>query len=143
MNDEGILLASGVLTWPAHERRSDRYGSVRLSANLNDDAAAVDLPLEHCGRYGRLLVQVLENRPSRHIGDLFHMIFPTTPAVGDWIILGEGILFDGSDEFGAAIGLEPVSERSSFWLDPHQLYKVHDQTVDLYFHPIERSEAPQ
>lgn len=34
-----------------------------------------------------------------------------------------------------AVGLRPAVPRPSDWLDPHRLYRAHDQTVALYFAP--------
>lgn len=115
-----ILIGHGQLNWPPGERISDRYGMVRLNG--------VDIAPTHAGEQATLYAVVTEARKSRHIGDLFRGLFPSTPSVGDQIELGTGTLFfeDGG------VGLEPPDGRDTDWLDPHALYSVHDLTVDLY-----------
>src|SRR6267142_6535668 len=129
-----IKLGTGVLTWHPSERRSDRYGTVWLIDSSDGVIleSAVHVPLVNLpqtGTAGKLFVRVLEARKSHHIGDLFRGIFPSTPASGETIVLGEGSFFkEQSDE----VGLRPVEERRSDWLDPNALYRAHDQTVELY-----------
>jgi hypothetical protein len=91
------------------------------------------------GTIGRLLVRVLATRESYHIGDGDRKIKPTTPEVGEVIILGEGELFvemaDYNDAFISSIGVRPEDGREMDWMDPHALYRAHDQTVELAFEP--------
>jgi hypothetical protein len=143
-----ILLGSGVLSWPASERRSDRYGVVGLASDASPEARF--LPLVLCRatrRRGALLVEIVTTRASHHVGDLFHGFFPSTPTVGEEIGLGVGTLFYETAEREVItatptqtccyVGLKPSEERAHFWLDPPALYRCHDQTVNLYFIPEE------
>ena len=91
------------------------------------------------GAVGRLLVKVLATRESYHIGDFERNIKPTTPKVGEVIILGDGELFvemaGYNDTFINSIGVRPENGRERDWMDPHALYRAHDQTVELSFEP--------
>ncbi len=134
----------GSLSWHPTERRTDRYGTVAL---LSKDSQGKEIvPDAHllpgnitmfAGMKGRLVCVVLAHRESMHIGDLFRDIRPSTPDVGEEIILGEGKLFyqKPTDQPIAALGLEPEDGRFNDWLDPHKLYRAHEQTVELYFEP--------
>jgi hypothetical protein len=145
---ETILLGRGVLNWPGSERRSDRYGLITLSARSGgylgsgeekDEPARIHdaLRSDVCvGRVGTLVAVILETRKSGHIGDFFRGIFPSTPNVGDEFELGTGKLFysdPGYDSGELAVGVKPEEPRDSDWMDPRQLYKCHDQTVELRF----------
>lgn len=51
--------------------------------------------------------------------------------------LGPGILRIGLVEawdssVTTSVGLEPEDDRPTLWLDPRALYRLHDQTVDLF-----------
>ena len=122
-----LRVGFGRLSWNPSERVSDRYGTVslwRLDANER-----VEIETELSGMTGRLIAVIKGTRKSGHIGDIFRCISPSTPAVGDEIVLGVGTVFySGSD-----IGLEPQDGRQSDWLDPRALYRCHDQTVELVF----------
>ena len=105
------LLATGNLTWNSAERRTDRYGSVRLT-----DAAAGDTDVflapemdELEGRQGRLVAEVLEPVDSPHMGDLFRGLSPTTPDLGERVVFGEGELF--IEHYGRAIHEQSEMER--------------------------------
>jgi hypothetical protein len=117
-----ILIGQGVLNWSSRERISDRYGYVTLDGydkfNIN-----------RSGSEGELICEILETRQSNHVGDLFHGIFPSTPKVGEEISLGKGLLSFNAD----AVGLKPKDGRTKWWLDPKALYRVHCQTVRLWF----------
>lgn len=121
------LLGSGILNWPSFERQTDRYGSVNL--NLPGDVL-IKLPQDLAGRYGKLTAEIKEVRRSGHIGDIFRGLYPSQPAVGDTLILGEGTLFFDVYE---TVGLKPSDGRDSDWLNPEVLYRLHTQTIDLYF----------
>ncbi len=130
----------GVFTWPSAERRSDRYGvvtvdrqgcQVLLDVAVSCDVAALRLM---AGRRVRVTAHVVEVRTSGHIGDIFRELFPTTPAVGEEHLLGEGVLFLEELEWspiGVGLGLLPEDGRSTDWFDPRLLYRLHDQTVLL------------
>ncbi len=137
-----IELGVGVLTWARGERVSDRYGSVFLMPEGQDSLHQDDetfVPLARPssisssdGR-GRLIAEVLETRQSTHIGDFFRGLSPKTPEVGDRLVLGEGILFFDTEDWGDQVGLMPDDGRETDWLDPRSLYTAHEQTVRLLF----------
>lgn len=137
---EQVVVGRGRLTWDAGERRSDRYGYVYL-INSGDsksagpaDYAALNVQEKHIGLGVRLLAVVTETRRSTHIGDLYHCIFPTTPDVGETVVLGTGTLTVGRNCEGApAIGVKPSDERQVMWLDIYALYRCHEQTVELRY----------
>lgn len=121
-----ILLGRGILGWFRDERISDRYGSVHLEANSDLE--------EFCnGQRGRLSALILETKESSHCGDLFRGIYPSTPKIGEEIILGEGELFYFVNYGVKAVGVIPDDKRESDWLNPINLYRCHDQTVELRF----------
>lgn len=125
------ILGEGLLSWPSHERVSDRYGAVTLTAV---DGNRTPLGAEVEGQHGTLVAEVLETRESMHVGDFFRGFSPSTPSVGDRIVLGTGTVFLG--DYGS-VGLSPDDGRDADWLDPHALYRAHDQTVRLLFEPAE------
>lgn len=121
-------LGTGVLDWEREERISDRYGVVKLFNHPGEGKKPIRL--RHLTEaYGGLIAVVREVRDSSHIGDLFHLVFPSKPEVGEQVILGEGTLFFGDD----GVGLMPDDGRETLWLDIHALYRVHNQTVTLFF----------
>jgi hypothetical protein len=122
-------IGTGVLDWDRKERISDRYGSVMLLDRPQSYQKPLGLCLSNEGKHGRLLAMVREIRESAHIGDLFHGVYPSKPDVGDIILLGEGTLFFSADR----VGLLPDDNRSSLRLDIYGLYRVHNQTVTLFF----------
>lgn len=126
-------LGSGVLLWSKHERRTTRYGSVSLWTSAGFEREAIPFPNAPVGQHGILVVTVLETRQSDHIGDLDLGITPRTPAVGEEIVLGDGVLFiDTNPDTGVpSIGLHPSDGRDTEWLNPRALYAVHSQTVRL------------
>ena len=125
------IIAIGILSWNSEERRSDRYGSVHITEDLDGDRF-IKFPNDILDKKGKLFAIVAETRQSRHIGDLFRGIYPQTPTTGDRIELGEGTVFFENN----SIGLMPDDGRDSDWLNPVNLYKLHEQTVALYFEPI-------
>ena len=126
-----VTVGEGRLTWPRHERVGDRYGAVMLAQEGNLDAH-VRFNSSLSGSRGTLIAEVMDVRPSPHIGDLFRGLFPTTPQVGERIVLGTGTVFMDMSRDGAdAIGLQPDDGRSTDWLDPEALYRAHWQTVSL------------
>ncbi|MBI2035758.1 MAG: hypothetical protein HYT12_03720 [Candidatus Liptonbacteria bacterium] len=125
-------LGTGVLNWDIDERCSDRYGQVFLLSSP-DSEERVKLVQVKGGVRGRLMAIVKETRQSRHIGDLFHGVFPKTPKVGQKITLGEGTLFFRNYN---AVGVQPDDGRDTLWLDINGLYKAHEQTVTLYFEEL-------
>jgi len=123
-----IVLGQGRLSWNAEERRTDRYGTVTLYDN---DDEPISLKQVREGRKGCLIATVTEPKVSGHIGDMFRNIRQEhPPKKDDEVVLGIGKIFYMED---SRVGLEPVEKRDSDWLDPHQLYKVHDSIVVLCF----------
>jgi len=135
MEHRRVLMGKGILNWPTGERIFDRYGLVGLwseTALSIKDLLSFDIePVE--GIKGKLVVKVIEPRRSQHIGDFFHGFSPTTPDVGEEIILGEGSVFYEN----GFVGLEPDEGRRTFWLKPKKLYRAHQQLVELYFEKLE------
>jgi hypothetical protein len=136
-----ISLGKGVLTWNREERVSDRYGTVylmeeghtSLTTKSSPSLVGAETPTLS-GKKGKLVAVVLEARESTHIGDMFRGIRPRTPGVGQSIELGEGLLFtEPAYDGGLIVGLQPIDERNSDWLDPRALYDAHEQTVELFF----------
>ena len=148
---KNIRLGCGMLTWGRGERVSDRYGAVYLSQRRIDwqkdptgngmeaigsvkfDASALKANVGQCGK---LVAKVVQSRDSQHIGDWFHSVSPSTPDVGEVIVLGEGRLFsepamDPGDS--PQFGLRPEDGRDTLWLDIHALYRCHEQTVEICF----------
>lgn len=128
-------LGIGVLNWDRVERVCDRYGTVTLFAShkaFDERKVSLNTSNVELGTRGYLVALVKETRKSRHIGDIYHNIAPETPEVGQRIVLGEGRIFVEDEN----VGLEPLDSRESHWLDVRALYKVHDQTVELYFEEI-------
>jgi hypothetical protein len=145
--NNAIIVGKGQLTWPANERRTDRYGSVLLYSHNEQNGnpvpyAALDTTL--CAdQKGTLVAVILESRASTHIGDLFRGIRPHQPKIGDEITLGKGMLFydeldDDDDEPLTTVGIEPEDGRDEDWMDPQSLYNCHQQTVELRFIPSEQ-----
>jgi len=118
----------GELGWRPCERITDRYGTIGLYRGQKP------ISLEHIssfeGTHGHLTCRVKGVRPCLHLGDILRGLRPEQPKVGEVFILGEGNLFI---EDGKCIGVEPTDGRETDWLDPHQLYKVHSQIVELFF----------
>jgi hypothetical protein len=136
-----IKLAHGVFTWSGSERRSDRYGSFNLLAEPFDGKEVTkptydtEVAKKLEDKRVRIFVRVLATRKSNHIGDLFLGILPSTPEVGEEVDLGVGILHTEPCEYDHKVtstSLEPGDGRDTFWFDPRKLYRLHDQTVDIF-----------
>jgi hypothetical protein len=139
-----ILLGKGVLTWNATERRSDRYGAVWLmeDGNTSLDPRTPERTLDGKalrsvnGQRGTITAEVIDPRESTHIGDLFRGIFPSRPMKWESITLGSGEVFvEHDDHAGDVVGIKPDDGRDKDWLNPHALYRAHEQLVELRFHP--------
>lgn len=142
------LLGTGVLTWNRSERASDRYGTVALIAdgeNSQTRGGSYLLLERVCGR-GRLFVVVLEERTSTHIGDLVRGIFPKPTRAGSKILLNKkaGTVFlEKNVQAGISIGIRPDDPtQTSDWLDPRQLYRVHEHLVELWYEYETPRRAP-
>ena len=131
------LIGTGILDWQRFERQSGRYGAFALFAPKDEDEHVVLAPQpELVGAHGKLVVKVLKTRQSTHLGDWGRGISPATPTVGEEIILGAGALFfedEGEeDDRLLAVGVRPADDEYP-WMDPGRLYRVHQQTVEVYF----------
>src|SRR5260370_34176704 len=121
MTATATTLGEGVLNWSRYERISDRYGAIHLS--IGNYITWKDAPAD---TRGTLVAYVLATRQSRHIGDLFRGISPSTPEVGEAITLGTGTLFTQIDDDVPVIGVKPDDGREHDWMDPTALYRRHD-----------------
>ena len=144
-------LGHGIFSWSGDERRSDRYGSfILLDAPYGKAACLVptynlDLAQKLEGKRVRIVVKVIEPRMSGHAGDLFLGIFPSTPEAGEMVVLGVGIFSvqpDGQDEQINSTVLAPGDGREVFWIDPRKLYRLHDQTVDVWVEETTEAVSP-
>ena len=142
-----IHFASGIFTWWGEERRTDRYGSFVLeNKNHNGDASSqIILNKEYkdfVDKKVKITAIVKENRESGHLGDVFLNITPSKPEVNEEIVLGIGC-FKTEDcswsENKLQFVLFPDDGRSVFWFNPEILYRLHDQTVDMYIEETEEA----
>ncbi len=139
----------GALSWDGIERRLDRYGSVTFWDEDSEDRKLDGIPVYHNmdaleeleGTKGSLYALIVDTRKSTHIGDLFRGFKPTTPKIGDKIVLGKGRLFYHDNGNYVSIGLQPLDGREKDWLDPKSLYRCHEQTVNLYFEYMSDAET--
>ena len=132
MTATATTLGEGVLNWSRYERIGDRYGAIHLSTtpDSEDYADWSDAP---AGTVGTIVAHIIQTRESQHIGDMFRGIGPSTPEVGEEIVLGTGTLFTQLDSGVPVIGVEPSDGRENDWMDPRALYRCHSQTVRLEF----------
>jgi hypothetical protein len=145
-----IKISHGVFGWEGKERRSDRYGAIHLVpgpcigtvvTQVTHDIEAFNA-LE--GKRVRLTCKVIESRQSGHIGDVFLGIIPSQPDVGEEVDLGVG-KFTTSMGYGneLEILLQPGDGRREFWMDPRKLYRLHDQTVDIFAEETTEEYSPK
>jgi hypothetical protein len=135
------VLGEGILNWNTGERQTDRYGSVMLTRipmnnPLGEKLGYTSLDEKFEGKHGSLTATVTLNRLSPHIGDLFRGLYPpkTPTPIGTELLLGIGtVFFEDNREGGPCVGLSPDDGRQNDWLDPEVLYKLHNQTVVLFF----------
>lgn len=145
---ERIKLGCGIFMWNAAERRTQQYGYFFLCDKPYNESIIVDVEynsqamVDLRGDKVKLTAVVLETRASGHAGDLYIDILPTTPSVGEEIVLGVGRFDINYNPFPPPtyeMCLFPSDGRSTYWLDPKVLYRLHDQTVELY---AETTEEP-
>lgn len=143
------LVGHGVFSWDAAERRSNRYGSIHLDDvpynGVKVCSSYLRVLLLPVGKRVRITAKVVEARDSGHIGDLFLKISPSRPEVGEEVDLGVGVLETAKGYDGTlSLVLQPNDGRKELWIDPRKLYRLHDQTVDLYVEETSDpfSEAP-
>lgn len=130
----------GALTWNSRERRSDRYGSIGLQQEAVDVNAGLDSPAVRMdafkplvGKRARLTATVVVTGDSCHIGDLFRGIGPSKTPVGEVLDLGVGqvVAIDESDDMISLVFCRDGRQDENDWMDPNQLYRLHDHVVDL------------
>jgi len=138
----------GIFMWMAGERQTGRYGYVFMSRHDFAQKVFVEATLDNeqaesfIGKKVRLICKIVDTRKSGHVGDRFLSIKPSTPAQGEEIELGVG-LFSKTEELGeTVVGLEPNDGRDVNWVDPRVLYRLHDQTVELYAEETEDAFTP-
>jgi hypothetical protein len=137
-----VKVAHGILGWDADERRSNRYGAVFVDDEDFDRTARVKSHMDVDALRGlqgqrvHVTCVVVEARKSGHVGDQFLKLVPSKPAVGETIDLGVGILELQPVEWRRtpSLVLRPGLDvrREELWIDPRKLYRVHDQTVDIF-----------
>lgn len=122
----------GVLNWHDKEYISSRFGYITLSGENNfiDKAFIFTKQIDLGNLYGK----VLSTRNSE-LSDYDENVKVITPKVGEMILLGQGTLVFSEEENG--VGLFPSHGLEDYWLNPHSLYKLHSQTIELYIEPIE------
>ena len=144
---ERVLIASGVLSWHKRERVSNRYGGFFLDEVPYNGQTPVCKPAFNKeairpfqGKHVKLTAKVIDARKSGHVGDFALGIFPSQPEIGEEIELGIGPLnvYEEGD-FNCFSLLPSFDNRQELWLDPRKLYRLHDQTIELY---AEFSHAP-
>lgn len=138
------LIATGIFMWDSPERREQRYGYFSC-ANKTFDKDVTVQPTFNMSRASRwrgqkvkITAKIVAARPSGHAGDLYLNILPSMPEVGEEIVLGVGT-FDYREnpytDDQMDMGIMPADGRDKYWLDPHILYRLHDQTVKIYGEP--------
>lgn len=141
-----MLIGKGIFGWDGSDRRTRRYGGVQLDSTDYERRVMVEVEVNQeavlslQGRV-RLYGKVIESRVSGHIGDLFIKVKPTQPGVGEIVELGVGQIGLEPCAYSPipCILLKPEDGRREFWMDPYKLYRLHDQTVELY---AEETELP-
>ncbi|MFA6661434.1 MAG: hypothetical protein WCS56_00205 [Bacilli bacterium] len=145
-----VQIAHGILTWDGIERRSQRYGTFILDntdyysnvhvLNFVNKAHLQTL----VGKQVRLTAKVLKSRDSGHVGDQFLHIFPSKPKAKEEVEIGVGHLFIEKGFGGnTAIGLIPSDGRETLWLNPIKLYRLHDQTIDIFIEETTDKDSPK
>jgi hypothetical protein len=136
----------GIFGWSGTERRTDRYGGFVLNQATFEGADRVAAHLDNkaleplIGKRVHIWCKVITNRESGHAGDLFLGILPTKPEIGEVVDLGVGTLdLEWGFEGLTAVVLRPGDGRDTFWYNPHKLYRLHDQTVEVF---IEATDLP-
>ncbi len=135
------MTASGSLSWVSTERQTSRYGGIMLTteyANVNKGETSDNVSLDGFAQFIGCLVEVtatvLVTRKSCHDGDKWSGIYPTQTPVGTVVNLGIGRVVG----IQKALGCESlifrrghVEENEPFWIDPKQLFSLHDHDVEL------------
>jgi hypothetical protein len=132
------IVGFGIFTWEGFERRSNRYGSFTLCSKDYNETTTVEPFLNDLsgfqGKRVRIVAKIITARESGHLGDKILGIYPSMPEIGEEIEIGVGIFNCKESTWNNfnEIFLLPNDGRNKFWIDPHILYQLHDQTVEIY-----------
>ena len=143
-------IATGIFMWDREERVTGRYGVIYCGSSSYEGKAKVVPTLDEerlrdlSGKRVKAWCVVREARDSGHIGDLFLGITPSRPEVGECVDLGVAILTVARNlDRELAIKLHPGDGRESLWLDPRKLYRLHDQTVEIFIEETNEHHSPR
>lgn len=132
-------IGRGQLRWPQMERVSGRYGCLLLytenfGVDESDHADGVSLETRP-GAQGTLKAEILKTHQSYHPGDLLrgYRVPRQQLPVGAIITLGYGKQFAENVKDIDCVGVCPLDDPATDWLDPSALYKLYNQTVRLFF----------
>ncbi len=145
---KAILVGTGIFMWEGGERHSDRYGRFYFASETFNRDQKVNPTFNvnsHTlvGKKVRVWARVLENRKSGHHGDAHHQILPAKPAKNEIVELGVGYFDVGKNFEGREdVGLIPDDGRSKWWINAHKLYRLHDQTVEVFVEETEENFTP-
>lgn len=141
-----MQVGHGIFMWDVEERREQRYGFFFMAPTTFDEKTHVSATLdtdylaERVGKRVKAYCIVTESRQSNHAGDRAIDVLPSTPADGERVDIGVGLLVRGTAYDGSpSVGIQPSDGRCAFWTDPRSWYRLHDQTVDLF---VEETEEP-
>ena len=158
MKSDPVKIGEGIFIWSSLERQSQRYGFFYPSDKDFNETTTVQpiLDLKAVTRFGdkrvKITCRVIETRQSGHVGDLALGIEPSTPELGEEIVVGVGkFVFDLAQfrgegfytPLGVGIGLCPSDGRKKLWLDPRVLYRLHDQTVEIFVEETDEPDSPK
>lgn len=141
-------IGSGIFSWCSSERRSRRYGTLWLTGSNyeNSEHANVEwlkeTAMAFVGKRVSIYAVVVKSRVSGHAGDHSIGMSPSRPKEGEKIDLGVGRFFISEEAFKTC-GISPSDGRSEFWIDPTALYRLHDQTVEIFAEETEAQETPR
>lgn len=123
------LVSLNKLTWANYERQMDRWGSLTLgpfAEAINENIG------EFIGKVGELYLRVEKYDETKKIPGL-----DSFPKEGNYICVGVGKLFIEETGYGAdAIGVKPLDNRDSKWMDSEILYRMNNQVVEVWFNSV-------
>lgn len=138
----------GIFMWNSMERRTQRYGGFYLDKSNFDGDVKVTPQLsdlsEFLGKRVKISFNIVQSRPSGHLGDLFLEIKPSQPQVDETVCIGVGTLEQESLDYEpySAVVLKPEDGRDKLWIDPRILYRLHDQTVNMLLELTDEPFSP-
>lgn len=137
-----IKIGFGALGWHDKEYISSRFGYITLSGNNNfiDKDIIIAEEIELGNLYGHVV-----SIGKSNLIDYDENVKKKSPLVGDIVLLGQGTLVYSAED--NTVGLFPSHGLNDYWMNPHSLYKLHSQTIELYIEPIvlisiDKSELP-